>query len=242
MSHNYRPLLALSIVVGAVVVTVTPGYSLGQDLSPINREVLLAQALDDKASPEPCSDSDTGLDEWLYRERIVILSGEVEPSLAERVIAQLLYLNSRAPGKEIYLYINTVGGDITSGMAIYDTMQAIQSPVVTVSFGEASSMGSFLLAGGVKGKRVALPNARIMIHQPLSRVSGQASDVAIAAKEILYLKSLLNRLLSEFTGQALRRIEIDTDRDFYMSATEAKNYGLIDQVVRQLPSASRPLK
>ena len=160
--------------------------------------------------------------------------------MAEHVVSQLLYLDSQAPGKDIYLYITSGGGDIKPGLAIYDTMRALRSNVVTVSLGEASSMASFLLAGGTRGKRLALPNSRIMIHQPLGGTWGQASEIAIAAKEILYLRSLLNRLLAEFTGQPLKRIEVDSDRDFFMSAEQAKAYGIIDKVINKLPSASHP--
>ncbi|MGQ9869479.1 ATP-dependent Clp protease proteolytic subunit [Leptodesmis sp.] len=130
----------------------------------------------------------------------------------------MLYLDRKSPGKDIYLYINSSGGDITAGLAIYDTIRSLQSDVVTVGLGEASSMASILLASGTKGKRVASPHTRIMIHQPWSGVTERASDIAIEAKEILYLRSLLNRLLSEMTGQPLKRIEVDTDRDFYMFA------------------------
>lgn len=180
------------------------------------------------------------VDEWISSERIIFVTGEIAPEMAEHIISQLLYLDSQAPEKDIYLYINSVGGDITAGLAIYDTMRSLRSPVVTVSLGEASSMASFLLAGGTKGKRLALPNTRIMIHQPLGGIWGQASEVAIAAKEILYLRSVLNRLLAEFTGQPLKRIEVDTDRDFFMSAEEAKAYGIIDKVINKLPSSSHP--
>ena len=194
-----------------------------------------------KAAP---SDSDRGanrsVDEWLSSERIVFISGEINAEMAEHVVSQLLYLDSQAPGKDIYLYITSGGGDIKPGLAIYDTMRALRSNVVTVSLGEASSMASFLLAGGTRGKRLALPNSRIMIHQPLGGTWGQASEIAIAAKEILYLRSLLNRLLAEFTGQPLKRIEVDSDRDFFMSAEQAKAYGIIDKVINKLPSASHP--
>ncbi len=194
-----------------------------------------------KAAPSE-SDRKTseGVGEWLSGERIVFISGEIAAEMAENVIAQLLYLDSQAPGKDIYLYINSGGGDVTAGLAMYDTMRSLRSNVVTVSVGEASSMASLLLAGGTRGKRLSLPHSRIMIHQPLGGTWGQASDVAIAAKEILYLRSLLNRLLAESTGQPLKRIEVDTDRDFYMSAEEAKAYGIVDKVVNKLPSASHP--
>lgn len=160
--------------------------------------------------------------------------------MAEHIVSRLLYLDSQAPGKDIYLYINSSGGEIEAGLAIYDTMRSLRSNIVTVSLGEASSMASILLAGGTKGKRLALPNARIMIHQPFTGVQGLASDIAIEAKEILYLRGVLNRLLAESTGQPLKRIEVDTDRDFYLSAEQAKAYGLIDKVINKLPSASRP--
>jgi len=178
------------------------------------------------SAPEACSGENGGVNEWLLKERVVMISGEIQPEMAETVILHLLYLNAQAPDKEIYVYINSGGGDIRSGMAIYDVMRAIQSDVVTVSLGEASSMASILLAGGTKGKRLALPNARIMIHQPLTGRYGQASDVAIAAKEILYQRNTLNRLLADFTGQSLKRIELDTDRDFFMSAQEARSYAV----------------
>lgn len=160
--------------------------------------------------------------------------------MAEAVIAQLLYFDSQAPGKDIYLYINSSGGEVTAGLSMYDTMRSLRSNVVTVCLGEASSMASILLAGGTKGKRLALPNSRIMIHQPSTGVQGLASDIAIEAKEILYLRGVLNRLLVESTGQPLKRIETDTDRDFFMSAEQAKAYGIIDQVIKKLPSASHP--
>ena len=194
-----------------------------------------------KAAPSDSDRNNTvGVDEWISNERIVFISGEINAEMAEHVVSQLLYLDSQAPGKDIYLYITSGGGDIKPGLAIYDTMRALRSNVVTVSLGEASSMASFLLAGGTRGKRLALPNSRIMIHQPLGGTWGQASEIAIAAKEILYLRSLLNRLLAEFTGQPLKRIEVDSDRDFFMSAEQAKAYGIIDKVINKLPSASHP--
>lgn len=177
---------------------------------------------------------------WLTQQRVVFLTGEVTAELAELVVAQLMELDSQDPGKDIYLYINSPGGEIASGLAIYDVMQALRSPVVTVGMGQSSSMGSFLLAAGTKGKRFVLPNARIMIHQPLGGSYGQASDIAIAAKEILYYKTKLNQLLASMTGQPLSRIQADTDRDFFMSAQEAKTYGLVDQVVSRPPSATNP--
>ncbi|MBM0741841.1 ATP-dependent Clp protease proteolytic subunit [Phormidium sp. CLA17] len=194
-----------------------------------------------KAAPsESDRDTSASVDEWLSDERIVFVSGEIVPEMAEAVIAQLLYFDSQAPGKDIYLYINSSGGEVTAGLSMYDTMRSLRSNVVTVCLGEASSMASILLAGGTKGKRLALPNSRIMIHQPSTGVQGLASDIAIEAKEILYLRGVLNRLLVESTGQPLKRIETDTDRDFFMSAEQAKAYGIIDQVIKKLPSASHP--
>lgn len=183
-----------------------------------------------------------GMESWLSQERIIFLSQAIDAEIAETVVARLLYLDHKAPGKDIHLYINSPGGEITSGLAIYDTLRSLRSNVVTVGLGEVSSMASLLLAGGTKGKRVALPSARIMIHQPWTGGVGQASDIAIIAKEILYHRTFLNRLLSELTGQPLKRIEVDTDRNFYMSAQEAKAYGLVDRVLKQTPSGSRPLK
>ncbi len=167
----------------------------------------------------------------LLRERIVFLGSQVNDDLADAIVAQLMYLDAEDPEKDIQLYINSPGGSITAGMAIYDTMQQIRPDVVTICFGLAASMGAFLLSGGAKGKRMSLPNARIMVHQPLGGAQGQAIDIEIQAKEILYHKQTLNRLLAEHTGQPLERIEIDTERDFFMSAEEAQSYGLIDQVV-----------
>ncbi|MEX0269464.1 ATP-dependent Clp protease proteolytic subunit [Leptolyngbyaceae cyanobacterium UHCC 1019] len=178
--------------------------------------------------------------EWLSGARIIFITGEINAEMAESVIAQLLYLDSQAPEKDIYLYINSGGGSISAGLAMYDTMRSLRSNVVTVSLGEASSMASLLLAGGTKGKRLALTHSRMMIHQPLGGTWGQASEIAIEAKEILYLKSLLNRLLAESTGQSLKKIEEDTDRNLYLSAEQAKAYGLVDKVVNKLPSASQP--
>ncbi|MBW4469740.1 MAG: ATP-dependent Clp protease proteolytic subunit [Stenomitos rutilans HA7619-LM2] len=185
-------------------------------------------------------DINSNISEWLLNERVIVLSKEIDAELAEAVIPQLLYLDRKAPGKDIYVYINSPGGEITSGMAIYDTMRSLKSDVVTVSIGEASSMASILLAGGTKGKRLALPNSRIMIHQPLGGAGGQATEAEIEIKELLYQKKQLTQLLSQNTGQSLKRIATDTDRNFYMSAQEAKAYGIVDQVVKQLPSASRP--
>ena len=169
----------------------------------------------------------------LYRERIIFLGRSINDSLANQLIAVMLYLDSEDPGKPIYLYINSPGGSVTAGMAIYDTMQHIKSDVVTICVGLAASMGAFLLAAGTKGKRLALPHSRIMIHQPLGGVQGrrQATDIEIEAKEILRIRQLLNEILAEHTGQPLEKIEKDTDRDFFMSAEEAKEYGIIDKVI-----------
>ena len=167
----------------------------------------------------------------LLRERIVFLGDEIDDEMANSIIAQLLLLDSENPGKDIMMYINSPGGVITAGMAIYDTMKHIASDVSTICFGEAASMGAFLLSSGTKGKRMALPHARIMIHQPLGGARGQATDIEIEAKEILRMKNTLNCLLAEHTGQDLRKIQEDTERDYYMSAEDAVEYGLIDQVI-----------
>ncbi|MGD1948791.1 MAG: ATP-dependent Clp endopeptidase proteolytic subunit ClpP [Leptolyngbyaceae cyanobacterium] len=167
----------------------------------------------------------------LLRERIVFLGSGVDDTLADSIVAQLLYLDAEDPEKDVQIYINSPGGSITAGMAIYDTMQQIRPDVVTICFGLAASMGAILLSGGAKGKRMALPSARIMIHQPLGGAQGQAVDIEIQAREILYLKQRLNELLAGHTGQPLDRIADDTERDFFMSAAEAADYGLIDTVI-----------
>ncbi|MDC0831728.1 ATP-dependent Clp protease proteolytic subunit [Leptolyngbya valderiana BDU 20041] len=169
----------------------------------------------------------------LLRERIVFLGTPVDDAVADSIVAQLLYLDADDPEKDVQLYINSPGGSVTAGMAIYDTMQQIRPDVVTICFGLAASMGAFLLAAGAAGKRMSLPNSRIMIHQPLGGAQGQAVDIEIQAKEILYHKNTLNRLLAHHTGKPLERIEADTERDFFMSAEESKDYGLIDQVISQ---------
>lgn len=171
----------------------------------------------------------------LLRERIVFLGQQVDDSIANVIVAQLLFLEADDPEKDIFLYINSPGGSVTAGMAIYDTMQHIRPDVSTICVGLAASMGAFLLTGGAKGKRLSLPHTRIMIHQPLGGAQGQATDIEIQAKEILYHKSRLNELMAFHTGQPLDRIADDTDRDFFMSPDEAKNYGLIDEVVNQRP-------
>lgn len=183
----------------------------------------------------------------LLRERIVFLGGGgsangggIDDAVADAIVAQLLFLESENPEQDIYLYINSPGGSITAGMAIYDTIQHIRPDVCTICFGLAASMGAFLLSAGTTGKRMALPNSRIMIHQPLGGAQGQAVDIEIRAKEILYLKNNLNHLMASHTGQPFERIEADTERDFFMSAEEAQKYGLIDQVLtrQNLPNHS----
>ncbi len=167
----------------------------------------------------------------LLRERIIFLGEEIDDEMSNSIIAQLLLLDSENPEKDIMMYINSPGGVITSGMAIFDTMNHIRADVSTICLGEAASMGAFLLSAGTKGKRMSLPNSRIMIHQPLGGAQGQASDIEIEAKEILRMKNTLNQLLSEHTGQTIEKIKADTERDYYMSAFEAKEYGLIDKVI-----------
>lgn len=167
----------------------------------------------------------------LLRERIVFLGTQVDDDVADSLVAQLLFLDAEDPEKDIQLYINSPGGSVTAGMAIYDTIQQIRPNVVTICYGLAASMGAFLLTAGTRGKRMSLPNSRIMIHQPLGGAQGQAVDIEIQAKEILYHKRKLNELLAYHTGQPLDKVEVDTDRDFFMSAAEAKDYGLIDQVI-----------
>ncbi|MCL1471976.1 ATP-dependent Clp endopeptidase proteolytic subunit ClpP [Argonema antarcticum] len=167
----------------------------------------------------------------LLRERIIFLGTPIDDEVSDTIVAQLLFLDSEDPEKDIQIYINSPGGSVTAGMAIYDTMQQIRPNVVTICFGLAASMGAFLLTAGTRGKRMSLPNSRIMIHQPLGGAQGQAVDIEIQAKEILYHKSQLNELLAYHTGQPIEKLEVDTDRDFFMSAVEAKDYGLIDQVI-----------
>jgi ATP-dependent Clp protease protease subunit len=169
----------------------------------------------------------------LSQERIIFLGQEVTDGLANRIVAYLLYLDSDDSTKPIYIYINSPGGSVTAGMAIYDTMQHIKCDVMTICVGQAASMGAFLLAAGTKGKRLALPHARIMIHQPLGGTRGQATDIQIEAKEILRVRQELNEMLAQRTGQTLAKIQKDTDRDYFMSAAEAKEYGLIDQVIEE---------
>lgn len=170
----------------------------------------------------------------LLKERIVFLGEEVNEVTASLVVAQLLFLDAEDPGKDIYLYINSPGGSVTSGMAIFDTMQYIKSDVCTICIGMAASMGAFLLAAGKKGKRYALPNSTVMIHQPLGGVQGQASDIKIHTEYLLRIKEKLNKILSENTGKPLEQVEKDTDRDNFLSAEEAKEYGLIDDVMKSI--------
>jgi len=171
----------------------------------------------------------------LLQERVIFLVGQVEDHMANLVVAQLLFLESVNPDKDIHIYINSPGGSVTAGMAIYDTMKFIKPDVSTICVGQAASMGAFLLSAGTKGKRFCLPNSRVMIHQPLGGFQGQASDIAIHAQEILKIKGLLNELLAEHTGQPIEQIERDTDRDNFMTAQDAQRYGLIDQVLTQRP-------
>ncbi|EAK5765047.1 ATP-dependent Clp endopeptidase proteolytic subunit ClpP [Campylobacter jejuni] len=169
----------------------------------------------------------------LLKDRIIMLSGEIHDELAASIVAQLLFLEAEDPTKDIYLYINSPGGVITSGFSIYDTMNYIKPDVCTICIGQAASMGAFLLSCGAEGKRFALPNSRIMIHQPLGGARGQATDIEIQAKEILRLKTILNDILAKNTKQKVAKIAKDTERDFFMSAQEAKQYGLIDKVLEK---------
>ena len=168
----------------------------------------------------------------LLRERIIFLGTGINDQVSDSLVAQLLFLEAEDPEKDIQIYINSPGGSVTAGMAIYDTMQQITPDVVTICFGVAASMGAFLLAGGAKGKRLSLPNSRIMIHQPLGGAQGQAVEIEIQAKEILFLKKTLNSLLAEHTGQPLEKINEDTERDYFLSPSEAVTYGLIDKIIK----------
>jgi ATP-dependent Clp protease protease subunit len=167
----------------------------------------------------------------LLKDRIVFLGGAIDDHIANLVIAQLLFLESEDPDKDIHLYINSPGGVVTAGMAIYDTMKYIKAPVSTICVGQAASMGAFLLSGGEKGKRFSLTHSRIMIHQPLGGFQGQATDIHIHAQEILRMKKKLNELLAEHTGQTVEKVESDTERDYFMSGEDAKNYGIIDEII-----------
>ncbi len=167
----------------------------------------------------------------LLKERVIFIVGQIEDQMANLVVAQLLFLESENPDKDIHIYINSPGGSVTAGLSIYDTMQFIKPEISTMCLGQAASMGSFLLSGGTKGKRLILPNARTMIHQPSGGAQGQATDIEIQAKEILFIRERLNRLLAEHTGQPLEVIEQDTERDRFMSAEQSVEYGLVDKVI-----------
>lgn len=173
----------------------------------------------------------------LLKDRIIFLGTAIDDIVANTVIAQLLFLDAEDPGKDIYLYLNSPGGVVTSGLAIYDTMNYLKSPVSTICIGQAASMGALLLGSGTKGKRFSLPHARIMIHQPMGGFQGQATDIEIHAREILKMKETLNNILAKHTGQPIEKIQTDTDRDFFMSGEDAKTYGLIDEVISKVRSA-----
>jgi ATP-dependent Clp protease, protease subunit len=177
----------------------------------------------------------------LLRERIIFLGQPIDSNVANLIVAQLLFLDAEDPEKDIYMYINSPGGSVTAGMGIFDTMKYIRSDVCTICTGLAASMGAFLLSAGTKGKRMSLPHSRIMIHQPLGGAQGQATDIEIQAKEILYHKRRLNEYLSEHTGKPYDQIAEDTERDFFMSPEESKDYGLIDQVIDRHAAGSRPM-
>jgi ATP-dependent Clp protease protease subunit len=176
----------------------------------------------------------------LLKERVVFIVGPIDDHVANLVVAQLLFLESESPDKDIHLYINSPGGIVTAGLAIYDTMQFIKSDVSTICVGQAASMGAFLLAAGAKGKRFSLPNSRIMIHQPLGGFSGQATDIEIHAREILDLKAKLNAMLAKHCGQPLERVAADTERDKFLGAEDAKAYGLVDAVIDRRPTPPKP--
>lgn len=175
----------------------------------------------------------------LLKERIIFLGSAIDDNVASLAIAQLLFLEAEDPEKDVYMYINSPGGYVSAGLAIYDTMQYIKPDVATICMGQASSMGALLLAAGAEGKRAALPHSRVMIHQPLGGAQGQASDIEIQAKEILTLRSKLNDILVHHTGQPVEKIEIDTDRNYFMSAAEAKEYGIIDEIMERRDLATK---
>lgn len=175
----------------------------------------------------------------LLKDRIIFIGTAIDDNVANTVIAQLLFLQTEDPDKDIHLYINTPGGIVSSGLAIYDTMQYIKSDIATYCIGQAMSMGALLLAAGTKGKRFALPNARIMIHQLMGGVHGQATDIEIHAKEILRIKDTLNNILASHTGQSIDKVQADTERDFFMSGDEAKEYGIVDDVIRTIKKSSK---
>ncbi|AGO28219.1 ATP-dependent Clp protease proteolytic subunit [Candidatus Tremblaya phenacola PAVE] len=176
----------------------------------------------------------------LLKERIIFLTGEIDDFLASTIVAQLLFLESEDDRKDIFLYINSPGGYISSGLSIYDTMQAVKPDISTLCLGRAASMGAFLLAAGTRGKRFALPNSRMMIHQPLGGIQGQASDINIQTRELLFLKEQLTNLLAYHTGQNVRKVMVDTDRDYFLSGQEAKAYGIIDNVLEGSPTSVKP--
>lgn len=188
--------------------------------------MLIPMVIDQKGNGERSYD----IYSRLLEDRIIFLNGEINDAVANTVIAEMIYLEGKNPDKDIFLYINSPGGSVSAGMAIYDTMNYVKCDVSTICVGLAASMGAFLLSSGAKGKRFALPNSEIMIHQPLGGAQGQASDIAIQAKHIQKIKERLNKILSDNTGKPLKAIERDTDRDNYMSAEEAKNYGLVDKI------------
>src|SRR5512139_3605260 len=175
----------------------------------------------------------------LLKDRIIFLGTPIDDNVANTVIAQLLFLDADDPDKDIYLYVNSPGGVVTAGLAIYDTMNYLKSPVSTICIGQAASMGALLLGAGTKGKRFSLPHARIMIHQPMGGFQGQATDIEIHAKEILKLKDTLNQILAKHTGQTLEKIATDTDRDFFMSGEDARQYGIIDEVITKVRSVKK---
>jgi len=175
----------------------------------------------------------------MLRERVIFVVGPIEDMMATSVVAQLLFLEAENPDKDIHMYINSPGGVITAGMSIYDTMKFIKPDVGTMCIGQAASMGSFLLSAGTKGKRLALPNSRVMIHQPSGGAQGQATDIEIQAREILYLRERLNQMYADHTGQPLERIARDVERDFFMSSEQAKEYGIIDQIVERRPASAK---
>jgi ATP-dependent Clp protease, protease subunit len=178
----------------------------------------------------------------LLKDRIIFLGTAIDDNVANLVVAQMLYLESEDPDKEIFFYLNSPGGHVSSGMAIYDTMQYIKSPISTVCMGQAASMAAVLLAAGEKGKRLALPHSRILIHQPLGGFQGQATDIDIQAREILRLKDELNKIMSDLTGQPLTKVVNDTDRDYYMTSEQAKDYGLIDDIIIRKPLVTDQIK
>ncbi|MGB1201389.1 MAG: ATP-dependent Clp endopeptidase proteolytic subunit ClpP [Cognaticolwellia aestuarii] len=204
-------------------------HKTSQDLNSITESALVPMVVEQTAKGERSYD----IYSRLLKERVIFLCGQVEDHMANLIVAQMLFLESESPEKDIFLYINSPGGSVTAGMAIYDTMKFIRPNVSTVCIGQAASMGAFLLSGGEKGKRYCLPNSRVMIHQPLGGFQGQASDFEIHAKEILQIKGKLNRLMAEHTGKPLEQVSQDTDRDNFLSAEEAVEYGLVDAILEQ---------